>query len=222
MTNLDSILKSRDIALSTKVCLVKAMVFPLVMYGCESWTIKKASAEELMLFNCGIGEDSWESLGLQGDTTSPSWRRWVLGVHWKDCCWSWNSNTLTTWCKELTHWKDPDTGKDWGEEEKGTTEDETAGWHHWLNGHGFGWTLGVGDGQGVLVCCSSWGCRELDMTEWLNWTVRGRGNFKKWSRFGNIAEIRFHKMLKEQKMNKSFHCRSLYTVKYYSNMMSMK
>ena len=58
MTNLDSILKSRDIALSTKVCLVKAMVFPLVMYGCESWTIKKASAKELMLFNCGIGEDS--------------------------------------------------------------------------------------------------------------------------------------------------------------------
>ena len=118
--------------------------------------------------------------------------------------------------------KDPDTGKDWGEEEKGTTEDETAGWHHWLNGHGFGWTLGVGHGQGVLVCCSSWGCRELDMTEWLNWTVHGRGNFKKWSRIGNIAEIRFHKMLKEQKMNKSSHSRILYTVKYYSNMMSMK
>ena len=58
MTNLDSILKSRDITLSTKVCLVKAMVFPVVMYGCESWTIKKANDDELMLLNCGAGEDS--------------------------------------------------------------------------------------------------------------------------------------------------------------------
>ena len=72
MTNLDSILKSTDITLSTKVHLVKAMVFPVVMYGCESWTIKKLSTEELMLLNCGVGEDSWKSLGLQGDPTSPS------------------------------------------------------------------------------------------------------------------------------------------------------
>ena len=60
-----------------------------------------------MLLNCGVGEDSWESLGLQGDPTSPSWRRSVLGVHWKDWCWSWNSNTLATSCEELTHWKRP-------------------------------------------------------------------------------------------------------------------
>ena len=68
-------------------------------------------------------------------------------------------------------WKDPDAGKDWGQEEKGTTEDEMVGWHHRLNGHGFGWILGVGDGQEGLVCCSSWGHKELDMTEWneLNW-----------------------------------------------------
>ena len=72
MTNLDSILKSRDITLPTKVCLVKAMVFPVVMYGYESWSIRKLSAEELMLLNSGVGEDSWESLGLQGDPTSPS------------------------------------------------------------------------------------------------------------------------------------------------------
>ena len=68
-------------------------------------------------------------------------------------------------------WKDPDAGKDWGQEEKGTTEDEMAGWHHQHNGHGFGWTLGVGDGQGGLACCGSWGCKELDTTERLNWTV---------------------------------------------------
>ena len=72
MTNLDSILKSRDITLSTKVCLVKPMVFPVVMYGSESWTIKKAEHRKLMLLNCGVGEDSWESHGLQGDPTSPS------------------------------------------------------------------------------------------------------------------------------------------------------
>ena len=72
MTNLDNILKNRDITLSTKVCLVKAMVFPVIMYGCESWIIKKHGIEELMLLNCGVGEDSFESLGLQGDPTSPS------------------------------------------------------------------------------------------------------------------------------------------------------
>ena len=72
MTNLDSILKSRGITLLTKDCLVKAMVFPVVMCGSESWTIKKAEPEELMLLNCGVGEDSCESLGLQGDPISPS------------------------------------------------------------------------------------------------------------------------------------------------------
>ena len=66
--------------------------------------------------------------------------------------------------------KDPDAGRDWGQEEKGTTEDEMAGWHHWLDGHEFGWTPGIGDGQGGLVCCNSWGPKELDMTERLNWT----------------------------------------------------
>ena len=70
MTNLDSIFKSRDITLPTNVCLVKVIVFPAIVYGCESWTIK-LSIEELMLLNCDVGEDSCESLGLQGDPTSP-------------------------------------------------------------------------------------------------------------------------------------------------------
>ena len=72
MTNLDSILKSRDITLPTKVHLVKAMDFPVVMYGCESRTVKKAECRKIVALNCGVGEDSWESLGLQGDPTSPS------------------------------------------------------------------------------------------------------------------------------------------------------
>ena len=66
-------------------------------------------------------------------------------------------------------WKDLNAGKDW-KQEKGTTKDEMVGWHHWLNGHGFGWTPGVGDGQGGLVCCSPWGCKQPDMFERLNWT----------------------------------------------------
>ena len=67
-------------------------------------------------------------------------------------------------------WKDPEAEKGWGQEEKGMTEAEMVGWHHWLNEHEFGWTLGVGDGQGCLACCGSWGQKESDMTEWLNWT----------------------------------------------------
>ena len=94
----------------------------------------------------------------------------VLGVHWKDWCWSWSSNTLPTWCEELIHLKRP-----WCWERlsggEGTTEDEKVGWHQRLNGHGFGWTPGVGDGQGGLMCCSSWGRRvRHNWATELNWT----------------------------------------------------
>ena len=80
-------------------------------------------------------------------------------------------------------WKDLDAGKDWGPDKKGMTRDEMVGWQHRLNGHGFGWTLGVGDGQGGLACCSSWGHKESDTTERVNWTElkpagRARGFFK--------------------------------------------
>ena len=89
----------------------------------ESWVPK-----ELMLLNCGVGEDSWGSLGLQGDPTSPSWRRSVLGVHWKDWCWSWNSNTLATWWEELTHWKRP-----WcWERLRAGGERDDRGWDGWM------------------------------------------------------------------------------------------
>ena len=120
------------------------MVFPVVMYGCESWTIKKAERRRIDAF------ELW------------CWRR-LSGVPWT----ARRSNQSIL--KEII-WKDPDAGKDWGQEEKGTTEDEMVGWHHWLDGHGFGWTLGVGDGQGGLACCNSWGRKDLDMTEQLNWT----------------------------------------------------
>ena len=92
-------LKNRDITLSTKVHLVKAMIFPVVMYGCESWTIKKAERWRINAFELWC----WRRL------LRVPWiaRRSVLGVHWKDWCWSWNSNTLATWWEELTHWKRP-------------------------------------------------------------------------------------------------------------------
>ena len=170
MINLDGILKSRDITLPTKVHLVKAMLFPVVMYGRESWTIKKAECPRIGAFELCIGEDSWESLGLQGDPTSPSHRRSVLGVHWKDWCWSWNSNILATSCEELTHWKRLWRWESLRAGGKGTTEDKMVVWHHQLDGHEFGWTPGVGDGQGGLACCGSWGLKELDTIERLNWT----------------------------------------------------
>ena len=105
---------------------------------------RKLSAEELMLLNCGIGEDSWESLGLQGDPTSPFYRRPVLGVHWKDWCWGWNSNTFATSCKELTHWKRP-----WCWEGLGAGgEGDDRGWDDWMASP----TPGVHSNS----CASSW------------------------------------------------------------------
>ena len=89
--------------------------FSSSLYRCESWTIKNGlRPKESMLSNCGAGEHTWESLGLQGDRISQSQRKSVLNIHWKDWCWSWSSSTLATWCEELIHWeKNPDAGKDW-------------------------------------------------------------------------------------------------------------
>ena len=154
MTNLDSILKSRDITLSTKVCLVKAMVFPVVMYGCESWTIRKA--EHCWCF--------W-TVVLEKTLESPLAFKEIQAVHPKgDHSWVFigrtdvEAETPILWlpdAKSWLIWKDPDSAKDWGQEEKGMTEDEMLGWHHWLDRHGFGWTLGVDDGQGSLASCGS-------------------------------------------------------------------
>ena len=83
------------------------------------------------------------------------------------------AETPILWPPRAKSWltgKDYDAGRDWGQEEKGTTEDEIAGWHHWLDGQEFGWTLGVGDGQGGLACCDSWGRKELDTAKWLIWS----------------------------------------------------
>ena len=171
MTNLDSILKSTDITWLTKVHLVKVMVFPVVMYGCESWTIKKAERRRIDPF------ELW------------CWRR-LLRVPWtarrsnhsilKEISPEYSLEGLVLKLKlqyfgHLMRRTDSvektDARKDWRQEEKGTTENEMVGWHHWLDGHEFEWTPEVGDGQGGLACCDSSGCRvgHYSATE-LNWT----------------------------------------------------
>ena len=125
MKNLDSVLKSRDITLPTKLHLVKVTVFPIVMVGYESWTIKKAKCRRIdapQLRCC------WESLGQQGGQTSQSWRKSMLNIHWKDWCWSWSSNILATWFEEPTHWKRP-----WcWERLKAGGEGADRGWDGWM------------------------------------------------------------------------------------------
>ena len=171
MTNLDSILKSRDITLPTKVCLIKAMVFPVVMYGRESWTVKKAECRRIDAFELWC----WRRL-LRVPWTAGRSNQSILKEISPGCSLEGLMLKLKLWlvlwppdAKSWLVWKDPDAGKDWGQEEKGMTEDEMVGCHHRLDGHGFGWTPGVGDGQGDLECCDSWGCKESDTTEQLNW-----------------------------------------------------
>ena len=128
MKNLDSLLRSRDITLLTKVLIIKAMVFPVLMYGYEGWTIKKFEHQRMMLLNFGVGEDFWESLGCQGDQTSQSYRKstWIFIV--KEWCWSWSSNILTTLCEQLTHWKRP-----WSWQRlRARGEEGDRGWGGWI------------------------------------------------------------------------------------------
>ena len=164
MTNLDGIFKSRDITLPTRVNLVKVMVFPVVTYGCKSWTTKKAEHWRIDAFELWC----WRRLKSHLDCKE------IRPVHPKgDQCWVFigrtdvEVETPILWPPDVKSWligKDSDAGRDWGQE-KGTTEDEMAGWHHRLDGHEFKWTLGVDDGQGGLACCNSWGRKELDTTE---------------------------------------------------------
>ena len=170
MTNLDNILKSWNTALLTKVHLVKSVVFPVVVYGCESWTIKKLSAEELMLLNLvleKILEVPWDWLGLIQPISPKGDQSWIFIVRT-------DAETPNLWPTDVKNWligKDPDAEKDWRHEEKGMTEDEVVRWHHQLNGHEFEQTPGVGDEQRGLACCSPWGHKESDTTDWTEQNV---------------------------------------------------
>ena len=168
---LDSIFKSRGITLPTKVCLVKAMVFPVVMYVCESCTLKKAQHWRIDAFELWC----WRRL-LRVPWTARRSNQSILkkispgisleGMMLKPKLQSFFPPHVKSWLIG----KDSDARRDWEQEEKGTTEDEMAGWHHWLDGRESEWTLGVGDGQGGLACCDSWSCKESDTTERLIWS----------------------------------------------------
>ena len=168
MTNLDSIFKSRDIPLPTKVRLVKAMVFPVVMYGCESWTVKKAERRRIDAFKLWC----WRRL-LRVPWTARRSNQSIL----KEISPGISSEGMMLKLKlqyfgHLMRRVDSleKTLMLGGIGGRRTTEDEMAGWHHWLDGCEFEWTLGVGDGQGGLACYNSWGRKKSDTIEWLNWT----------------------------------------------------
>jgi len=129
---------------------------------------RRLSAKELMLSNCGAGEDSWESLGQQGDQASQSGRKSVLNIHWKDLNWTLKLQYFGHWLKEITRWKRPWCWERLREGGEGATEDEIVGWHHRLNWREFNQTLEETEGQKSLVCYSPWGHKELDTAERLN------------------------------------------------------
>ena len=161
--------KQRDITLPTKVHVVKATFFPVITYGCENWSIKSAECWKIDAF------ELW------------CWRR-LLRVPWtarrsnhsilKEISPEYSLEGVMHWPPDMRNWligKDPDAGKDWRQEEKGITEDEMVGWHHWLNWHEFEQAPGVGDEHGSLVCYSPLGRKESNTTERLNWTEREIG-----------------------------------------------
>ena len=168
--DLDSILKSRDITLTTKVCLVKAIVFPVVMYGCESWTIKKAEHWRIDAFELWC----WRRL-LRVPWTARRSIQSILKEISAGC--SLVGLILNLKLQSFGHliWRADSLekslmlGKIEGRRRMGR---QRVGWLEGIigNGHEFEWTLGVGDGQGGLVRCDSWGCKASDTTEWLNWT----------------------------------------------------
>ena len=149
---------------------VKAMAFPVTMYGCESWTIKKAECQKNW-FWIVVLEKTLESpldckeIKLVNPKANQSW----IFIGRTDA----EAETTILWspdAKTWLTWKAPDAGKDWRQEEKGMTEDEIVGWHHWLNGHEFEKTPGVGNRQGDLVCCSPWGHKSWTWLR-LNWRI---------------------------------------------------
>ena len=167
MTNVDSIFKSRGITLPTKVRLVKAKVFPVVMYGCESWDYKESWVPKIDDFELLCWRRPLRVLWTATESNqsilkeiSPGCSLEGLMLKLKCQYFGPLMRRPNSFLKSLMM----------GKIEGRSRRDEMVGWHHWLNGHGFGWTLGVGDGQGGLACCGSWGRKESDTTERLNWT----------------------------------------------------
>ena len=165
-----SVLKSKDITLLTKVHTVKAMVFPVLMYGCESWTIKNTECWRIDAFELWywrLLRVPWTARRSNQSILKEISPKYIF-IGRTDV----EAETPILWPPHPKNWltgKDPEAGKDWGQEEKGMTQDEMVGWHHQLDGHEFEQAPGSGDGQGSLACCGPWGRKESDTTELLNW-----------------------------------------------------
>ena len=176
MTKLDSMLKSRDITLPTKVCLVKAMVFPVARYGCKNWTIKKAQCQRIDASELWC----WRRLLIVPWTArryNQSILKEIIPEHSLEGLML-KLKTPKLWPHDVKNWligKDPDAGKNWRQEEKGMTEDDMVGWHHWLNGHEFEQGLGVGDGQGG------------------QWWTAVHGVTKSWTQLSDWTELKIMK-----------------------------
>ena len=163
MTNLDSVRKCSDIPLLTKVHIVQAVVFPVIMYGYENWTIKRAEHQRIRCFRIVVLEKTLES-PLDCKEIKPANPKgnqpWIF-IGRTD------AEALILWPPDAKSWlagKDPDAGTDWRQKEKREAENEMVGWHHQFNGHETEQTLGDSGGQRNLVCCSSGGHKQLDTT----------------------------------------------------------
>ena len=179
LTNLVSVLESRDIALPTKVHLVKAMVFPVVMYGCENWAIKKAEHWRIDAFELWCWRRLLRVPWTARRSNQSILRKSTLNTHWKDWCWSWSSSTLAIWYEELTHWKRPWC---WARLRTGGEGDD-RGWDGWMASL-TQWTW-VWASSGMMVkdreawSCSPWGHKESHVAEWLNNKVEDeRGKYR--------------------------------------------
>ena len=171
MTNLVGILKSRDISLPTKSLynqnygFSSSHVWMWELDHKESWVPKNGCFWTVVLEKTLESPLDCKEMKLVNPKGNQPW----IFIGRTDA----EAKAPILWPPDVKNWlirKDPDAGKDWRQEEKGTTEDEMVAWHHWLNGHEFEQALGVGDGQGSLACCSPWGLKELNIIEWLSWT----------------------------------------------------
>ena len=140
------------------------------MYRCESWTIKKAECWRIDVFELWCLRRLLRIPWTARRSNQSILKEISPGISLEVMMLKLKLQYFGHWCEELTPWKDPDAGKDWRREEKWSTEDEMVGWHHWLDGRELERTPGVGDGQGGLACCDSWGRKELDTTERLIWS----------------------------------------------------
>ena len=162
-------LKSRDITLPTKMRLVKAMVFLVVMYGCESWTVKKAEHRRIDAFELWCWKRLLRVLWTARRSNQSIPKEINPGISLEGMMLKLKLQYFGHLMRRVDSLeKTLMLGGIWGQEEKGMTEDEMVGWRHRLKGHGFVWTPGVGDGQGGLACCDSWGHKVSDTTEQLN------------------------------------------------------